>query len=430
MGNTAKAKKQTHDTDLLLASNVSVFKQWLITQGIAITAPDHANIARGVHYWVEVPGCKPVSVQEAFGRKTRYAQTHYRLRPLLNGFLTSPMASAIKEIVRHKPAGPLQVVVSGKVQPPAKAANSEVPAILQAQTKNSGEFLLSGADIGRALNIDSPIPEGALVKHVFGARVAGGVGRGLTVVAHMKVYERAAPNGRTCRVAEVVDYPIHTDRTDIEQQAAELFGRASALPNATILVDVMGLGIQFLKHLEAMQSPTVKRYGLMMGQPLPKRGDAARFYNRRAECSVLAAQAIKSGDLKLARPLSLHASNYDVALELLGSKMPYSFDELGRYRLPKAADREELPSPDLFEAISLAYLSTELPIAAEKPAKAQPSFAVVLGAPAKPLDKFLIELRDDFALTCPLVKDAEESMGAFANRRWVYAQAMIEARPV
>lgn len=440
MGSTAKAKGQTHDTDLLLASNVSAFRQWLITQGVVITAPDHANITRGVHYWVEVPGCKPVSVQEGFGRQSRYAQTHFRLRPLLNSFLTSPMASAIKEIVRTTPAGALQTVVGGKLQP-APAANTEVPAILQASPKAWGDFLLSEADIARALSIDSPIPEGAEVAHVFGVRVVAGVGCGRTVAAHMKVYDCDAPDAISGkrRFVEVVDYPIYTDSTDIKQQAAELFGRASALPSATILVDVAGMGIQFLKHLETMQSPAIKRYGMMMGQQLPMRGESKRFFNRRAECSVLAAEAIKSGGLKLHRPLSPpQAGDYERALELLGSKMPYSFDDLGRYRMTPAADRRSLPSPELFEAISLAFQTTELPLPVEKPAVVsaptpeQPPVGceVVQDQPAKPMSQLLIDLRDDFAITCPLVQEHDESLTAFANRRWMYAQAMIEARPV
>jgi len=124
MQNKPKPKGQAHDDDLLLASNVSAFKQWLIAQDIAVQEPVVAHKARGVHYWVDIPGCKPVSVQEGTARKARYAQTHYRLRPLLNSFLTSPMASAIKAIVRTKTPSPVMTVVDRKVQPVA-AANSD-----------------------------------------------------------------------------------------------------------------------------------------------------------------------------------------------------------------------------------------------------------------------------------------------------------------
>jgi hypothetical protein len=431
MGNTAKAKG-THDTDLLLASNVSAFRQWLITQGFAVTAPDHANIARGVHYWVEIPGCKPVSVQESFGRKSRYAQTHYRLRRVLNSFLTSPMASAIKEIVRTKEPNPVQTVIGGKLQHSAPAANTEVPAILQKPAQSPSAFLLDEGDLLRALDIDSPVPKGVEAHDVFGVRVSDGVRPGNTVVAHMKVYD--GPQSR--RFVEVVDYPLYTGSGDIKQQAAELFQRAAALPNATILVDAKGMGAFFLQCLQTFASPTVSRYGLMMGQSLAKRGTSGRFFNRRAECSVLAAQAIKSGIVKLAIPQSLRPANYETVLEHLGLKVPYHVDDTGRFRVDKPDDwkHEHAEAADLFEAISLAFHSTELPIAVEKKA---PPVADPGACPnpdtrpsAKPLDKFLIELRDDFALTCPLVQEKDESMAAFADRRWVYAQAMIDARPV
>jgi len=424
MGNNAKAKGQTHDTDLLLASNVSAFRQWLITQGVKITAPDHANIARGVHYWVELPGCKPVSVQEGAGRKSRYAQTHFRLRPLLNSFLTSPMASAIKEIVRNKPAGPLQIVVAGKVQA-APAANTEVPAILQAPARDPHAFLLSDADIAQALAIDSPIPEGVEVKHVFGVRVAGADRKGMTVVAHMKVYD--SPDAR--RLVEVVKYPVISVLHNIEHHAEALFWYANALPNATILVDVLGDGLKFFQHLQAFASPTVARYGMTMGQALPKGGNGKRFANRRTECSVLAVEAIRNKNMKLALPSDIGLSD---PMVLLGSKLPFQFTDEGRYLVAKPSEIEasNLPTADLLESICLAFHGNELPPVAEQPAKAEPSFAVVVDEPAKPLDQYLTDLRDDFAATCPFVMEKDESLAAFANRRWVYAQAMIDARPV
>jgi hypothetical protein len=437
MSNPAKNASKAHDTDLLLASNVSTFRQWLITQGYTVVAPDRANKERGVHYWVEIPGCKPVSVQEGFGRKARYAQTHYRLRPIVSSFLVSPVASAIKEVVRTK-VPVLQAVVAGKVQTTAgaaPAANTDVPAILQTPYRDPSAFLLSGADIGRALNIDSPIPADVVARDVFGVRVSGGMRAGRTVVAHMKVYDSPEPVGRSHRFVEVVDYPICTDSDDIKQQAADLFQRAAALPNATILVDMKGLGTEFLQHLQTMASPTVNRYGLMMGQSLPKRGGAGRFFNRRAECSVLTAQAIKDGAVKLVRPLSPAAANYETTLEQLGSGAPYSFDECGRYRVtnPEQWEYEHAASADLFEAISLAFQSTELPLAVEKPPAppvAGPAPVQDASPSAKPLSAFLIELRDDFAITCPLTMEEGETPAAFANRRWVYAQAMIDARPV
>lgn len=46
-----------------------------------------------------------------------------------------------------------------------------------------------------------------------------------------------------------------------------------------------------------------------------------------------------------------------------------------------------------------------------------------------PLTGYLADLRDDFAASCPLQPLDGETPLAFANRRWVYAQAMIESRP-
>lgn len=419
----ANPKGQAHDTDLLMACNVMAFKQWLIGQGFSVTAPDRTNAARGVHYWVELPGFKPVSVQEGFGRKQRYAQTHFRLRQLLTSFLANPVALAIKDIVRPKSPGALQVVVKGKVQPVAKAANSDVPAILQAQKQDRGDYLLSDADIAQALTIDSPIPDGVEVQHVFGVRVAGADRKGMTVVAHMKVYD--SPDAR--RLVEVVNYPLPLlGGSDV--MAENLFALAKSLPSATILVDVLGDGLVFLQRLQALASPTVKRYGMTMGQALPKGGNAKRFVNRRTECSVLAAEAIRGGNIKLLLPPDSGLSD---PLALLGSKIPYELTAEARYLVAKPSQiaSAQLPTADYFDAICMAFHSVQLPLAVEKPTPACSDPATAPKAPAKKLDQYLTDLRDDFAINCPLKQKPEESLAAFANRRWVYAQAMIDARP-
>ena len=429
MQNKPKPKGQAHDNDLLLASNVSSFKQWLITQGIAVRHPEAAHKERGVHYWVDIPGCKPVSVQEGTGRQSRFAQTHFRLRQLLNSYLTSPVASAVREVVRTKAPGPLLAVVGNKVQQRPAKENAHALKILLPSPTN---YLLSAEEIERALDPRRSmitLPLGAVPftvppKHVFGIRVSGEGVHGLTVAAHMHVHESVSAAGIT-RFVDVVEYPIHSTSTDLEGLAKMLFLKASELPNATILVDARGLGAAFLAYLQVLSSPTVKRYGMMMGQPLPKRGATASYYNRRAECSVLAATAIKEGKMKLALP---PPTDSDV-LDRLGARIPFSIDEAGRYRTPKpeALHDIELPCADIFEAISLAFHSQPLPLSVEKqvaPTQEPPK------ASAAPLDTYLADLRDDFAINCPLKQKGEESLTAFANRRWEYAQAMIDARPV
>ncbi|NWA11986.1 hypothetical protein [Pseudomonas gingeri] len=411
-----------HDSDVLLASNVSSFKQWLLTQGYKVAEPEPKHRQTGILFWVDLPGCKPVSVQEGRGRNARFAMTHCRLRPILKSYLTSPMSNTIREVVRQKAPGPLLAVVDRQVQPPPATNNRSFDILPPANT-----YLLSAEEIERALSTDATImapPGGSSfelppVQHVFGVRVAGDEVRGLTVAAHMHVYA-----GDGCRAVHIAGYPIHTADTDLKSLAQKLFLEASALPNATILVDARGLGAAFLTHLQAFTSPTVKRYGMMMGQPLPKRGDTARYFNRRAECSVLAARAIKDGTLKLARPTTGDAASH---LNLLGAKLPYSFDDCARWHVPKPDRLErDLPSADLFEAICLAFHSQPLPLYVEKQA---PPATEVQAAPVEPLSSFLIDLRDDFAISCPLTMNENETMAAFANRRWEYAQAMVKARP-
>ncbi|WP_085618825.1 MULTISPECIES: hypothetical protein [unclassified Pseudomonas] len=390
-----------HDQDLLLASNVSVFKEWLKAQGIEVREPEPAHSAQGVHYWVvPVPGkAKPkaVSVQEGSGRHKRYAQTHHRLRSLINRFLTSPLTTAVRAA---------QASDIGKC-PSAPA---------------STHYLLTQADIKRALScppVKEPVwgDHGAVLEghDVFAVRLSGTDRDGASVAIHARVYGQGAR-----QVVQVLGYPFDTNLQDLAPLAKELHQRASALPSATILVDTAGIGLQFFHELEQLgRTDSLRRYGLMMGAPLPK---DAGYFNRRSKCSVLAAQAIKAGRVKLKWP---DGEDSDAVLARFGCHIPYTVNEHRQHQVasPKERATKDLPCPDLFETLAMCFHDLDLPTPAEKPA------APAAEATPKKLSQDLIDLRDDFAITCPLTQDEGEDLAAFAVRRWAYAQAMLDARP-
>lgn len=76
-------------------------------------------------------------------------------------------------------------------------------------------------------------------------------------------------------------------------------------------------------------------------------------------------------------------------------------------------------------AVSAATIREAMPPRkAPAPAKAQET----LESKKKPLTVHEQDLRDDFAIHAPLQKLPEESLRDFANRRWEYADLMLETR--
>lgn len=387
---TAQAMKSPaskHDQDLLLASNVSTFKTWLIGQGVQVIDPDPAQSAQGILFWaIPAPGSKTVSVQEGIGRNARHAQTHVRLRTLVQRFLEAPRGN--------------------------KALHSEF------QLLAARPDLLSKEDIDCALAIPSPVPIGATYENVFTVRTSRDPRDGMTVVAHSKVYGTG-----DMKAVEVLRYPIITSGIDVVVLADSLMQEVGKLPSATILVDTAGAGLALYDVLQKYASPGVRRYGVLMGKPTP----TGRFQNKRAECALKASNAIKSGRAKLALPgYGTRAGQY----EQLGTKMTYQFTDDAQLKVPNAKDRKELkqPCPDVFEVVAMAFLDLHLPPELAN-APSAPSEPAAPAKPATPLTKELEMLRDDFAVACTLTQDPGESMEAFATRRWAYAQAMIDARP-
>ena len=380
-----------HDQSLLLASNVSGFKEWLKGQAVQVIDPDPSQSAQGILFWaIPAPGGKTVSVQEGVGRNARYVQTHVRLRTLVGRFLEAP-SSNTGDFEAELPVTPGGVVGTG---------------------------LLSKTDIERALVIPSPISASAAYENIFTVRTSRDPRDGMTVVAHSKVHGIG-----DIKVVEILRYPIVTRGVDVATLADSLMREAANLPSATILVDTAGAGLALYQELQSYASPWVRRYGVLMGKPTP----TGQFQSKRAECAMKASNAIKSGRAKLALPgYGTRSGQY----EQLGTKMTYRYTDHGQLTVPNAKERLELkqPCPDVFEVVAMAFLDLHLPPELAK-APAVPNEPSPPAPPAKPLNKELEMLRDDFAVACPLTQDPNESIEAFATRRWAYAQAMIDARP-
>jgi len=217
---------------------------------------------------------------------------------------------------------------------------------------NLSKYLLSTTMLERAIEAASPILPGEEWGHVIVVDVAAGMGRDKTVATHMRVSgkgDRMANERR--RKIEVVDIPIYTATEDWTPLAVKLRDYAMRFPNVTIVIDVSAMGVQFMRRLQELQEGNMIVQGVLWGARNHSNAYRQRFINQRAQCTVHATEAIKDGVVKL-------SPKHKRDLIDQGSRLPYAFDDLGRFKIAskESMAADGLPSPDLFDTICMAFL--------------------------------------------------------------------------
>lgn len=216
---------------------------------------------------------------------------------------------------------------------------------------NLAKYLLSTAMLESAMAMTSPILPGESYGNVIIVDVAAGVGRDKTVATHVKMTgrgDRMMPNRRKI---EVVDVPVYSASEDWTPLAMHVINYAMTVKNPTIVIDVSAMGIQFLKRLEELQDGSMSIKGVAWGARPFANEYRKRFINQRAQSTVHACEAIKDGVVKL-------SVKYKRDLISQGSRLPYAFDEQGRYKIAskESMASDGLASPDLFDTICMAFL--------------------------------------------------------------------------
>ncbi|MEM4986273.1 hypothetical protein V8G57_02620 [Collimonas sp. H4R21] len=217
--------------------------------------------------------------------------------------------------------------------------------------EQSERFLLGRSQVEKLVGAERTISAGEPYGNLFIIDVAAGVFRDKTVGTYARVIGNGDRIDADPRRVDIMDVPIFSNALDWQHIAGEVFHYTQRLSNCTILVDVGGQGIQFAKMLENLGCPNVVK--INWGNPCFKKKNKDRFFNLRAQCSVLAAEAVKDTRITF--------SNQHVQ-DLLdqASKIPYFFDEKARYHIePKDKMKEEgIPSPDLWDTVCMAFLES------------------------------------------------------------------------
>lgn len=214
------------------------------------------------------------------------------------------------------------------------------------------EYLLSSRVLERCMPPAATSVIAADESHGFLISVVVSAGlhyRGLTVASLFRVTgegDRLSPNSRRVEMVKVL---LKSPSEDLLQMASVVFDAAKELSNCTILVDQGGLGTHFIKILEILGAERV--IGCTWGREAEGAEHRARFFNLRAQCSVHAAEALKDGRITLVA---------DPDLVDQGSKLPFYFDEYGRYHMRTKEEMHALkiPPSDTWDVVAMAFLES------------------------------------------------------------------------
>lgn len=214
--------------------------------------------------------------------------------------------------------------------------------------ENSDKYLVGRKMVESRIGLAGVIKAGEMYGNLLMVDVAAGEYRDKSVCVHAKV-TGSSDYGEDARRMDVVDIPLFTNTRNIQDFTGSLFHLAASIPNCTVLVDAGGMGIAVCQQLETLGLPNVVR--VKWGNPCFKTRYKDRFFNQRAQATVLASKAVKEGRMTL-------PDKYSKELLDQASRIPYHFDEKARYVIEKKEDmrKDGIPSPDLWDAICFGFL--------------------------------------------------------------------------
>ncbi|EOJ6750873.1 terminase [Escherichia coli] len=213
--------------------------------------------------------------------------------------------------------------------------------------KSQDGFLLGRDEVERATRRKVKIAKGW--GWVACVDVAGGTGRDKSVINIMMVSGQR--NKR-----RVINYRMleYTDVTET-QLAAKIFAECNPerFPNITIAIDGDGLGKATADLMYEYYGITVQR--IRWGKKMHSREDKSLYFDKRAYANVQAAEAVKSGRMRL-----------DKGNETIdeASKIPVGINSAGQWKVMSKEDMKKklnLHSPDHWDTYCFAMLADYVP---------------------------------------------------------------------
>lgn len=216
-----------------------------------------------------------------------------------------------------------------------------------------GEFLLTRSDVTGMLESECVIKEGDLYGYIITVDVGGNVGRDSSVITIMQVVDKEYKR-RIERYAHIVDIPLFSNRADINEIKARVMDALNEYPGATLVIDPLGVGTGLCQSLDA---ESVYFEKVHWGVPCFNNQLKMDYYNKRSHAYVGMAKSVEMGRFSVSAKVQ---KMYQVKtnLEEQMTKLPYSFDDKGRWKMMSKDDMKKMgiPSPDIADTFAFAFM--------------------------------------------------------------------------
>ncbi|WP_175785302.1 hypothetical protein [Burkholderia ambifaria] len=182
--------------------------------------------------------------------------------------------------------------------------------------------------------------------------VGGGGYRDDTVILALKV-TGYGEYGDDARRADLVAVPLCANDKDLSDVHGDIMEQAGQRDNAQAIIDANGIGLGVCKQLDKAGFTTYTK--VYWGNSNFRQEYKRRYLNQRAQAICGLSRAVQEGRFGISDdiPLAVRRKIFEQ-----GSRIPYHWDEKGRRYIAKKEDmkKDGIPSPDLWDAISFAFL--------------------------------------------------------------------------
>lgn len=218
--------------------------------------------------------------------------------------------------------------------------------------EHSDKYLISRKSLERRIGAPRVIAEHEPYGNMLLVDVGAGVFRDKTVAIHARVIGQGGPEAPDPRRMDAMSIPVFTNSWDWTDAAGMVAHHARELSNCTVMVDVGGQGVQFVKLLERLGVPNIIKVN--WGHLNFRKEYRDRFVSQRAQCNVHLKFAVEKDRISI---VDQHTKD----LLDQGGRLPFGFDDKGRWTIMSKDEmkhKEGLPSPDLLDALAFGFLES------------------------------------------------------------------------
>lgn len=362
-----------------LADYVAVFAEKVYIKGyertwfvFAKTAPKHqpTNIAgqHGDHYmvWVdEACGVDDAVMEVAIG-----ALTHQNNRAVLTSqpAKTTGFFYDTHHKLSYKNGGIwINLCFNGELSP-IVSKEKLIEALYQYGDRNhpgylirirgifpelKGEFLITRSEVSTMLQQSDVMKDQTQFGYIISIDIGGAVGRDSSVITVAKVIDLTV-KGRLERLVHIEKIPLWSNKADINHMRAVIYDLLAEYDGANLVIDPIGSGAGLCQLLQA---EGVFFTEVKWGNSCFKATNQSYYTNKRSQAYVCLAKAIEQGRFSISNKVK---QNYAVKTQLEEQliKLPYTFDEKGRWKMlsKERMQKMGISSPDIADTLAFLFM--------------------------------------------------------------------------